>query len=133
MHLRSSWITRLSAVSCVVGFGWIISSCGSDTPSGFCAAPRSVAVEISVRDSSSGLAAADGAIGTLVGASVDDTLDHNDSLRISGGDQTGKYTVTIDKPGFLTWRVSDVQVTQQGPCGNVIPVDLSALLQRATP
>ena len=88
---------------------------------------------ISVRDSTSGLPAADGAIGTLVGAAVDDTLEHVDSLRIRGGDQTGTYVVTIDRPGYLTWSASNVHVTDVGPCGNVIPVEITALLQPATP
>jgi len=100
---------------------------------GFCAAPKSEAVVISVRDSLSGQAAADGAIGTLVGAGVDDTLEHVDSLTIRGGDQTGTYTVTIDRPGYLTWSASSVRVTKQGPCGNVIPVELNAKLQPAIP
>ena len=126
--------TRLSALLCLVGLGWILSSCGTDsTPVGFCAAPKSEAVVISVRDSTSGLPAADGAIGTLVGAAVDDTLEHVDSLRIRGGDQTGTYSVTIDKPGYLTEHVSNVHVTDVGPCGNVIPVEITALLQPATP
>ena len=68
-----------------------------------------------------------------MGADVDDTLEHVDSLRIRGGDQTGTFTVTIDRPGYLTWSASNVHVTEQGPCGNVIPVDLSAKLQPATP
>ncbi|MEP7087734.1 MAG: hypothetical protein ABI884_10540 [Gemmatimonadota bacterium] len=86
-----------------------------------------------MRDSTSGLAAADGAIGMLSGAGVDDSLEHQDSLRIRGGDQTGTYSVTIDKPGYLTWARSNVHVTEHGPCGNVIPVDLSALLQPSAP
>ncbi|HEV7705960.1 MAG TPA: hypothetical protein VGO46_16805 [Gemmatimonadaceae bacterium] len=86
---------------------------------------------VTVRDSISGQAAADGAIGTLVGSGVDDTLEHLDSLQIRGGDRTGTYTVTIDRPGYLTWSVSNVHVTNVARCGNVIPVDLSAKLQPA--
>jgi hypothetical protein len=134
LHLSRTTSTRLSALLCLVGLGWILSSCGSNSmPVGFCAAPRSEAVEISVRDSTSGLPAADGALGTLVGAGVDDTLEHVDSLRIRGGDQTGTYVVTIDRPGFRTWSASNVHVTNVGPCGNVIPVEITALLQPATP
>ena len=125
---------RLAMLACVVGVGWMMSSCGSDSPlGGFCAAPRSEAVEVTVRDSISGQAAADGAIGTLVGGGVDDTLEHLDSLKIRGGDQIGTFAVTIDRPGYLTWSASSVHVTEVGPCGNVIPVDLSARLQPATP
>ncbi|HEV7705302.1 MAG TPA: hypothetical protein VGO46_13465 [Gemmatimonadaceae bacterium] len=88
---------------------------------------------VTVRDSVSGHAAADGAIGTLVGSGVDDTLEHLDSLTIGGGDRTGTYTVTIDRPGYLRWSVSNVHVTHVAKCGNVVPVDLSAKLQPATP
>jgi hypothetical protein len=122
-------------LSCVAGVGLVLSSCGSDSqfPIGACAAPKSLAVEVTVRDSISGQAAADGAIGVLTGAAVDDTLAHADSLTLLGGDKLGTYTVTIDRPGYLTWIASDVRVTDVGMCGNVVPVKLSAKLQRATP
>jgi hypothetical protein len=132
-HFPRASLERLSGLLAVAGFAWILGSCGSDSLRGFCAAPISLAVVVTVRDSTSGLAAADGAIGNLVGAGVDDTLEHIDSLTIRGGDQTGTYTVTIDKPGYLTWQATNVHVTHQGECGNVIPVDLNALLQAATP
>jgi hypothetical protein len=90
-------------------------------------------VTVAVRDSTTGQAAADGAIGTLVGAGVNDTLFHADSLTIFGGDQLGTYTVTIERPGYHTWSASDVHVTEVGECGNVLPVQLSAKLQPATP
>jgi hypothetical protein len=48
-----------------------------------------------------------------------------------GGDRLGTYTVTIDRPGYLTWSVSDVHVTEVGGCGSVTPVRLSAKLQPA--
>lgn len=125
---------RLCTIACLITLGWFAASCGSDSPTaGYCAAPRSEAVEVTVRDSVSGQAAADGAVGTLVGSGVDDTLGHFDSLRIGGGDRTGTYSVTIDRPGYLTWSVSHVHVDAVGPCGNVIPVDLSAKLQPETP
>jgi hypothetical protein len=119
---------------CLAALGCIASSCGSDStpPVGFCAAPRSLSVIVSVRDSITGQAAAEGATGTLVGASVDDTLLEADSLTLLGGDQTGTFTVRIDRPGYLTWSASGVHVTEVGPCGNVIPVQLSAKLQPST-
>lgn len=132
-HVARTSLPRLLALPFLFCVGYILNSCGATTPVGFCAAPGSEAVVISVRDSISGMPAATGAIGTLVGAGVDDTLEHQDSLKIRGGDQTGTYNVTIDKPGYLTWSVHDVHVTEQGPCGNVIPVELTALLQAATP
>ena len=127
-------LARLATLVSLVALGCIASSCGSDgrPPVGFCAAPASLSVIISVRDSISGQAAADGSTGTLVGASAEDTLRQADSLRLVGGDQTGTFTVHIDRPGYLTWTASDVHVTEVGPCGNVIPVELSAKLQPAT-
>jgi len=110
----------------------IASGCGSGNLVGFCAAPRSLSVVVTVRDSISGQAAADGAIGTLVGGSATDTLFQTDSVTLVGGDATGTFTVHVDRPGYLTWTASDVHVTQQGPCGNVIPVQLNAKLQPAT-
>ena len=78
-------------LSCFVDLGWVVTSCGSDTPLvAYCAAPRSEAVEIAVRDSISGQAAANGAIGTLQGAGVDDTLQQVDSLTIRGGNRTAR-------------------------------------------
>jgi hypothetical protein len=126
--------TRVATLLCLVVLGCVVSACGSDVPTvGFCAAAVSLSVVVTVRDSTSGQAAADGAIGTLVGASVDDTLTQTDSLTLLGGNQTGTYTVTIDRPGYLTWTASGVRVTQTGPCGNVIPVQLNARLQPETP
>lgn len=127
--------TRLAMLACVVGVGLVLIGCGSDShhPTGFCAAPASLAVVVTVRDSISGDAAAAGAIGVLTGAGVDDTLINTDPLTLLGGDKTGTYTVTIDKPGYFRWSVSNIHVTEVGPCGNVIPVDLNAKLQPTTP
>jgi hypothetical protein len=100
---------------------------------GRCAVVRPISVEVAVRDSISGEPVADGAIGTLVGPGVNDTLSHVDSLTLRGGDQTGTFTVTIDRPGYRTWIVDDVIVTTTEPCSAVLPVELSARLQPATP
>jgi hypothetical protein len=129
-HATSAPGTPLMFLAAIIA---IASGCGSSTLVCFCAAPRSLSVVVTVRDSISGQAAADGAIGTLVGGSVDDTLVQTDSLTLEGGDAMGTFTVRIDRPGYLTWTASDVHVTQQGPCGNVIPVQLGAKLQPATP
>lgn len=125
---------RLAMLACVAGVGSTLSACGSDFgPTGRCLSVGSIAVVVTVRDSTTGRAAADGSIGVLTGASVDDTLINVDSLTILGGDKTGTFTVTIDKPGYLTWSASNIHVTEVGECGNVLPVDLSAKLQPAPP
>jgi hypothetical protein len=129
-HARS----RVAIGFCVFCMGWIASSCGSDQMLiGSCTAVASEAVEITVRDSVSGAARADGARGTLMSSSVSDTLVQLDSLRLRGGDQLGTYMVTVDRPGYLAWTASNVRVTEEGACGNVIPVQLNARLQPATP
>lgn len=124
---------RLSGMGCLVALLFIASSCSSEILTGKCTAPAPRSVVVTVRDSVSGQAAADNSIGTLVGTGVDDTLFHVDSLTLSGGTQLGTFTVTINRPGFLTWVATNVMVTQTGPCGNVLPVQLTARLQPATP
>ncbi len=135
LSLSSATPTRRSRLVCLAALAGIASSCGSDGvgPIAECAAPASLSVVVMVRDSTSGAAAADGALGTLAGPSVNDTLGHVDSLTLAGGDQLGTFTVTIDRPGYLTWIASNVRVTRQGPCGNVIPAQLEAKLQPVTP
>ena len=133
--LSSVTLTRRSRLVCLAALAGIASSCGSDEvgPIAECTAPVSLSVVVTVRDSTSGAAAADGALGTLVGPSVNDTLLRADSLTLVGGDQLGTFTVTIDRPGYLTWIASNERVTRKGPCGNVIPAQLEAKLQPATP
>jgi len=135
LPLSSAMPKRRSRLVCLAALAGIASSCGSDDvgPIAGCTAPVSRSVVVMVRDSTSGAAAADGALGTLVGPSVNDTLGHVDSLTLAGGDQLGTFTVTIDRPGYLTWIASDVRVTRKGPCGNVIPAQLEAKLQPVTP
>jgi hypothetical protein len=123
---RLVWLAALAAVA---------SSCGAadQGPIAECTAPVSLSVVVTVRDSVSGAAAADGTVGVLSGASVSDTLLRADSLTLVGGDQLGTFSVKIDRPGYLTWTMSGVRVTQRGPCGNVIPAQLDAKLQPVTP
>ncbi len=99
-------------------------------PIAYCAAPRSIAIEVSALDSISQLSVADSARGVVQSGS------YLDSLRLVfgvllGGTKLGTYDVTVDRPGYREWIRADVQVTRQGPCGNVIPVQLTALLQPA--
>ena len=133
--LSSVTLTRRSRLVCLAALAGIASSCGSDAagPIAECTAPVSLSVVVTVRDSVSGAAAADGTVGVLSGASVSDTLLRADSLMLVGGDQLGTFSVKIDRPGYLTWTMSGVRVTQRGPCGNVIPAQLDAKLQPVTP
>jgi hypothetical protein len=58
-----------------------------------------------------------------------DTLEHENSLTLLGGQLLGTYDVTVQRPGYSGWTQSGVAVTQTGPCGNVEPVNLTAPLQ----
>jgi hypothetical protein len=137
MHLSLSHATsrRGATLICIAALAGFANSCraADQGPNPGCAAPAPRSVVVTVRDSTSGAAAADGALGTLIGPGVDDTLIHVDSLTLEGGDQLGTFTVTIDRSGYVTWTAPEVHVTQKGICGNVLPVQLSAKLQRATP
>jgi len=107
-----------------------ISCTRSIVPSGFCAAPRSIAIELVVRDSVSGVYLADSATGTVTAMTYQDSLHHfgfADSL-LWGGDQLGTYALLVQRPGYRDWTKSGVVVSQRASCGNVIPVQLNALL-----
>jgi hypothetical protein len=110
-------------------------SCRASTsvPIEYCTAPRSIAVELDVRDSVSGAAIADSAAGAVATSSYQDSLHHitGSASLLWGGDQLGTYTVTVRHPAYADWSKANVVVSQRGPCGNVIPVQLTALLVRA--
>lgn len=105
----------------------------SSTPFGFCTAPASVAVVVDVHDSISGAALADSASGTLATPSFQDSLHHVSGVdsELVGGNQLGTYTVTVHRPSYADWIEAGVVVSRTGPCGNVIPVQLTAALVRA--
>jgi hypothetical protein len=126
--------TCVATLWCCVALLLFVLACGGDYgPVAQCSAAPSLAVRITVRDSVSDAAAADGAIGTLMGSSSTDTLAHEDSLTLFGGNQLGTYTVRIERAGYLTWMRSDVRVTKVSVCGSVVPVELTAKLQSLTP
>ena len=99
---------------------------------GRCLAPVSIAVIVAVDDSVSGASVVDSARGVAqAGAYVDSLHLSSPPPVLLGGDRLGTYEVTVTRPGYRQWTRSGVLVSQQGPCGNVIPVQLTALLQRA--
>jgi hypothetical protein len=112
----------------------LTAACGTEAqPLGYCTAPRSLAIEVAVTDSASGLARADSAVGSLQSGNYADSLHHSlgSSLLLSGGSELGTYEVSVSRPGYLAWSRIGVAVTQVGPCGNVEPVHLDARLQPA--
>ena len=101
-------------------------------PTGWCLATRPIAVIIAVNDSVSGVSVADSARGVAqVGAEVDSLRLFTPPPRLLGGTKLGTYQVIINRPGYREWSRSGVVVSQQGACGNPIPVQLVALFQRS--
>jgi hypothetical protein len=106
-------------------------ACDNPGPGGFCTAPRSIAVQLDVSDSLTGVGLADSAAGTAVSGGYQDSLHHFGSppaTTLWGGDRIGIYTVTVQRPAYRDWVKANVRVSQVGECGNVIPVDLVARL-----
>jgi hypothetical protein len=122
-------------MGCFMALASAVGGCGADRVDNefpTCPAITRPAAIVTVRDSVTGSAAADGAIATLVDSGVDDTLFQVDSLTLAGGFHTGTFTATIDRPGYLTWVAHDVHVEKEaGPCGLLIPAQLQARLQPA--
>lgn len=112
----------------------LAAGCGTDDSRvGFCAAPRSLAIEVAVTDSATGAPLAVGAVGSLQSGSFADSLWHSGGAQplLYGGSEVGTYDVSVVRPGYAPWSRTNVSVTQLGPCGNVEPVHLDALLQPA--
>jgi len=104
--------------------------CSSDItqPTGRCLAPQSIAVIVAVNDSVSGISVVDSARGVArVGPEVDSLHLSGPPRRLLGGTRLGTYQVIIDRPSYREWTRSGVVVSQQGSCGNTIPVQLIAL------
>jgi hypothetical protein len=115
---------------------FLAASCASHvsdatSPIAFCTAPRSIAISVSVRDSVTGRSIADAATGIARLGTAVDTLQHQDSLTLLGGVSLGVYDLSVQASGYRSWTRTGVQVTQVGPCGNVEPVAVTALLQPA--
>ena len=123
---------RCMQITVVAFSGVAAAACSSSTsPKGFCAAPGSVSVEVGVHDSISGADLVDSASGTLATSSFQDSLHHvSGDTVLFGGTQLGTYTVTVHHPSYADWIKSGVVVSRTGPCGNVIPVELTARLVR---
>lgn len=137
---RNTYTTQVEEIMRRFEFGVLLAGtslailgCGSDGVVAACRAAPSIAIEISVRDSVTGAAAATSALGIIESGGVVDTLFVRDSLKMSGGSALGTYSVRVDRPGYLTWSAPGVHVTHSGMCGNVEPVELSARLKPATP
>lgn len=95
-----------------------------------CTGTRPIAVKVTVLDSISGASVADGAQGIArVGVEVDSLRLSSPPPVLEGGTKLGTYDVTVDHPGYREWTRSGIVVSQQGACGNPVPVALVARLQ----
>ena len=117
----------------VVGTFVLTAAACSDTRIAPCTGLPSRAILVAVRDSVTGVAAADGSFGTVETAGKVDTLTQSDSLLMFAGDRLGTYSVAIQHAGYADWSASNVDVTHLGSCGNVLPVQLTARLQPSMP
>jgi hypothetical protein len=117
---------------CMAGVFLLFACNAPSSPNfGFCLAPRSIALEVVVTDSVSSAGIGDSATGTVTTATYQDSLHHFTPDTLWGGDQLGSYTITVRRPGYADWSQADVVVSNTGPCGNVIPVQLAARLVSA--
>lgn len=99
-------------------------------PLAYCTAPRSLAVEVTVTDSVSGLPLAQGASGLLHNSARTDTLYQvqGSALVMAGGSHLGTYSIDLSRAGYAGWHRGGIVVDQTGSCGNVMPVQLQARL-----
>lgn len=101
-------------------------------PGRICTTEARVGIQVSVRDSLSGLPAAGGAVAVIQDQSFIDTLraiPFADSLMLYGAyERPGVYTVLITKSGYRNWLRTNV-VVNKDEC-HVITVQLDARLQR---
>lgn len=109
-------------------------ACKSNTAPfvGFCMAPRSIAVMMTIVDSVTGAGIADSTTGVAISGSYQDSLHHFvefDSLAWAGED-LGTYSVTIHRPLYADWNRGNIVVSQVGECRNVIPVLVTARMVR---
>lgn len=110
---------------------WFLAACNSD-----CALVEAPAIRVEVVDAVSGESLA---LGSLV---VAEDGAFADSVRIpeSFGNpdvqvslafgRPGRYRVTVERPGFRPWVLSNVRVARGGSCGRVKTVSLRAELER---
>jgi hypothetical protein len=123
--------SRPLLISGFLGGAALLSGCDSQGPNTACAAPRSIAIQLTVTDSTTGAGIADSAYGLIVSGTYSDSLHHvvpSPTLLIAG-DSLGTYSVTVQRPGYADWTRQGVSVSQVGLCGNVLPVALDVPLQ----
>ena len=107
----------------------IVAACQSGTSPAFCLGIRPIAILVKPIDSITHASVATGAHGAVQSGTYEDSLRLISDSLLEGGDQLGTYVVNVERPGYQAWTRANVEVTQTGSCGSVIPVRLTALLQ----
>ena len=119
--------SRLPSLLC----GLLIFTGCQNSPIAYCSAPQTFAVVLSALDSVSLTSVADSARGVVQSGAYVDSLQLEFGVLV-GGHKLGTYQVTVQRPGYRQWVRTTVQVTHEGACpGTAVPVQLTALLQRA--
>lgn len=122
----------------VVAIGLLVAVAGCVVT---CPTVASPSIDVEVREAGSGRPAASGALGLVFrGTVVVDTLRsyaENDTSAVtltSWGIGTGRYRVTIERPGFEIWTRDNVDVlAARGDCGGVRTTHLRADLTIDSP
>ena len=100
--------------------------CSETLPGPVCTADFRYGLSITVLDGAGG-PAAEGAIGTAVEGSYQETLEvFGPDAMVGAGERPGTYDITVSKTGHMTWSAQNVTVTAD-EC-HVIPVSLEANL-----
>jgi hypothetical protein len=119
-------------IRCFVGLALsvVVAGCGATCPLGIYPG-----IIVEVREAGSGRPAASGALGLVFrGTVVADTLrsynveNDTSAVRLSSSRiKTGRYRITIERPGFTTWTRDNVDVlAARGDCGGVRTTHLRA-------
>ena len=131
--MRRKFTSSINGAAAAAASLLVLAAACSDSqmPMAFCTAPASLAVEVTVTDSVSGLPLAEGASGLLHNNARTDTLfrQENSPLILLGGSHLGTYTLDLSRSGYAGWHKDGILVSKTGVCGNVIPVQLQARLQ----
>ena len=125
-------MNRIALLACGVLLPATFSGCDIVDP-GACTTDVRPAIVVQVRDAATQAPAAAGATGILRDGSFTDLMQADfgeAALELRGGlERPGRYTVTVDKPGYQQWKEEDVRV-RDGSC-HVQTVTLQASLVRA--
>ncbi|HYH81360.1 MAG TPA: hypothetical protein VEX86_16265 [Longimicrobium sp.] len=114
--------------------GLLLAGCLSPVGVG-CTAIGRFAVNVEVRDSASGAAAADGATLVIREGEYADSVVSAIGIQVppvlaAGAERPGTYQVTVRKNGYQPWTREGVRVGREGRCDELQSARLTARLMR---